>query len=188
MFFQEEAINNVLICKICENKVVDPRLLPCGKSVCHQCVDLIVDTEKKRIKCQNCAKIHEIPDEGFLKNLALQELLECEAKEVFHPNHKEEFRTLLNLLNVTKQSIESTLECGDATIRDHCDKVRNDMQLAIEQAHAKLDEFHKDFMDEIDNHEKQCQAKFKLIQQNKVDIDKALIESNELLTKSNHLL
>jgi hypothetical protein len=91
-------------------------------------------------------------------------------------------------LNATKQTIESTLECGDAKIRDHCDKVRNDMHMAIEQAHAKLDEIHKDFMEEIDNHEKECQATFKLIQQNKLDIDKALNESNELLSKSNHLL
>jgi hypothetical protein len=42
--------------------------------------------------------------------------------------------------------------------------------------------------DEIDNHEKECQAKFKLIRQNKADIDKALNESNELLSKSNDLM
>ena len=82
MFFQADAINNVLICKICDTKMVYPRILPCGKSICHRCVDLIADTEKKRIKCENCAKIHEIPDEGFPKNLALEELLEFEAKEV----------------------------------------------------------------------------------------------------------
>jgi hypothetical protein len=188
MFYQAEKIESILICQVCENKIVDPRLLPCGKSVCHRCVDIIAETDKKRIKCQNCAKIHDIPDEGFLKNLALQELLECEAKEVSQSNHIKEFKILLETLNATKQNIESTLECGDATIRDHCDKVRNDMQLAIEQAHAKLDEFHKDFMEEIDTHEKQCQAKFKLIRQNTQDIEKALNESNELLTKSNHLL
>jgi hypothetical protein len=56
--------------------MVDPRLLPCGKSVWHRCVDILADTYKKRIKCQNCAKIHEMPDDGFFKNLALQELLE----------------------------------------------------------------------------------------------------------------
>jgi hypothetical protein len=188
MFFQADAINNVLICGVCEEKLVDPRLLPCGKSVCQKCVDFLADTNKKRIKCENCAKIHEIPEEGFLKNLALQKLLEIEAKEVFQSNQIEEFKKILETLNTTKQSIESTLECGDAKIRDHCDKVRNDMQLAIEQAHAKLDEIHKDFMDEIDNHEKECQAKFKSIKQNKVDIDKALNESNELLSKSNQLL
>jgi hypothetical protein len=188
MFYQADKINNISICKICENKIVDPRILPCGRSVCHRCVDLIADTDKKRIKCQHCGKIHEIPDDGFLKNLALQELLECEAKEVLQSNHIEEFKKFLDILNATKQSIESTLECGDATIRDHCDKVRNAMQLAIEQAHAKLDEIHKDFMDEIDNHEKECQAKFKSIQQNKVHIEKALNDSNELLSKSNQLL
>jgi hypothetical protein len=188
MFYQAEKIDSILSCKICENKMVDPRLLPCGKSVCHRCVDIIAETDKKRIKCQNCAKTHEIPEEGFPKNNALQELLECEAKEVLQSSQIEEFKKLLDTLNGTKQSIESTLECGDGKIRDHCDKVRNDMQLAIEQAHAKLDEFHKDFMDEIDSHEKECQAKFKLIQQNKVDIDKALHESNELLSKSDHLL
>jgi predicted house-cleaning noncanonical NTP pyrophosphatase (MazG superfamily) len=74
----------------------------------------LADTDKKRIKCQNCAKIHEIPDEGFLKNLALQELLECEAKEVSHSNQIEEFKILLDILNATKQAIESILECGDA--------------------------------------------------------------------------
>jgi hypothetical protein len=196
MFFQADAINNVLICKICDNKMVDPRLLPCGKSVCHQCVDIIADTDKKRIKCQNCAKIHEIPDEGFLKNLALQELLECEAKEVSRSNLIEEFKKILDTLNSTKESIETILECGDVKIRDHCDKVRNDMQLAIEQAREKLDkihtdlsdEIHKKFMDEIDNHEKQCQENFKSIRQNKVDIEKALNESNELLSKSDRLL
>jgi hypothetical protein len=188
MFFQADAINNILICKICDNKMVDPRLLPCGMSVCHRCVDIIAETDKKKIKCQNCAKIHEIPDEGFYINQIVIEMLKCEAKEVLQSNHIEEFKKLLETLNGTKQAIESTMEGDDAKIRDHCDKVRNDMQLAIEQAHAKLDEYHKDFMDEIDNHEKECQAKFKAIQQNKVDIDKALNESNELLSKSNHLL
>jgi paraquat-inducible protein B len=151
-------------------------------------VDFLADTDNKKIKCQNCAKIHEIPDDGFLKNLALQELLEFEAKEVLQSSHVEEFKKVLDNLNATKQSIESTLECGDATIRNHCDKVRDEMQLAIEQAHAKLDEIHKDFMDEIDNHEKECQAKFKSIQKNKVDIEKAINESNELLSKSNNLV
>jgi hypothetical protein len=188
MFYQADKIDSILICNVCENKMVDSRLLPCGKSVCHRCVDILADTGKKRIKCENCSKIHEIPEDGFPNNIALKKLLEFEAKEVSQSNQIEEFKELLDNLNATKQIIQSTLECGDATIRDHCDKVRNDMQLAIEQAHAKLDEFHKEFMDEIDNHEKECQAKFKTIQQNKVDIDKALNDSNELLSKSNHLL
>jgi hypothetical protein len=188
MFYQADKIDSILICEVCENKMVDPRLLPCGESVCNRCVDLLIDTDKKRIKCQNCAKTHEIPEEGFLKNLALQKLLEFENKEVSRSNLIEEFKKVLGILDKTKKTIESTLEFGDATIRDHCAKVRNDMQLAIEQAHATLDEFHKEFMDETDNHEKECQAKFKSIQQNKGDIEKALNDSNELISKSDQLL
>jgi hypothetical protein len=188
MFYQADKIETILICNVCDRKMVDPRLLPCGKSVCNRCVDFLTDAEKKKIKCKYCCKEHEIPDGGFYINQLAQEMLKCEAKAVFRSNHTEEFKKLLETLNATKQSIESTLECGDAKIRDHCDKVRNDMELAIEQAHEKLDEIHKDFMDEIDDYEKECQEKFKLIQQNKVDIDKALNDSNELLSKSNHLL
>ena len=95
MFFQADAINNVLICKICENKLVDPRLLPCGRSVCHRCVDLLTDTYQNGIKCKNCSKIHEIPDDGFPKILALQELLECEAREVFRSNQIEELKEMI---------------------------------------------------------------------------------------------
>ena len=43
-------------------------------------------------------------------------------------------------------------------------------------------------MDQIDNHEKECQAKFKSIQLNKLDIEKALNDSDELLSKSDQLL
>jgi hypothetical protein len=188
MFCQADKIDSILICDVCDNKIIDPRLLPCGKSVCQRCVVILADTDNKRVKCQNCAKTHEIPEEGFPKNLALQKLLEVETNEVSRSNHIEELKNILDILNATKQTIESTLECGDAKIRDHCDKVRNDMQLAIEQAHAKLDEFHKDFMEEIDNHEKECQEKFKLIHKNKQNMEKALNESNELISKSNHLL
>jgi hypothetical protein len=153
MFYQADKIDSILTCDVCDNKMVDPRILPYGRSVCHRCVDILTDTEKKRIKCQNCGKTHEIPDGGFCINQIVQEMLKFEANEVFHPYQIEEFKKILETLNATKQSIESTMECGDAKIRDHCDKVRNGMQLAIEQAHAKLDEIHKDFMDEIDNHE-----------------------------------
>ena len=68
MFYQADNIDSILICEVCDIKLVDPRLLPCGKSVCHRCVDILADSDKKRIKCQNCGKTHEIPDEGFPKN------------------------------------------------------------------------------------------------------------------------
>lgn len=62
------------------------------------------------------------------------------------------------------------------------------MQLAIEKARLKLDSIHKVFIDKIDQHERECQKRFKLIQQNKSDIDKVLHESNQFMKMSSQLL
>ena len=73
----------------------------------------------------------------------------------------------INVIMVTN----TDLNIGEAIIRGHCDTVRNDVQLAIEQAYEKLDKIHKELMDEIDVHEKLCQDKFKLIQQDKEQLE-----------------
>ena len=145
-------------------------------------------TEKKIIKCRNCGKTHEILDGGFPKNLIVQEILDFKAKEVYQSKQIEEFKSLLDHLDSMKQNIELKLKAGDAQIRDHCDEVRNEMQLSIEQAKSKLDEIHQEFMNVIDQHEKQCQKKFKFIQQNKTEYEEMLSRSNELIEKSNQLL
>ncbi len=56
MFYEESAINQILLCKVCDSKLNDPRLLPCGQSVCGECVAKLADTSNQRIKCLNCFK------------------------------------------------------------------------------------------------------------------------------------
>jgi hypothetical protein len=188
MFCQSESIDKILICEVCEQKMVDPRVLPCGKSLCNRCVYDVSDMQKNKVKCQQCAKTHEIPAAGgFPKVLVLQKMLEIKANDVLQSKKIGEFKLLVQALNSLAVNIKLDLEIGDAKIRDQCDQIRNDIQLAIEQAHAKLDEIHEDFMHEIDNHEKDCQEKFKLIQQNKGEFDEVLNESNDFIRKSHQL-
>ena len=188
MFYQAENINSALICFVCENKLDDPRLLPCGMSVCNKCVDFLSDTKKRIVKCQHCGKTHEIPQEGFPIILALKNLLEIEAKEVSHSKQMDEFKSLFDSLKLKIKNVESILKTGDAQIRDHCDKVRTSTQLAIEEAHLKLDEIHKEFFNTIDQHESICQEKFKSIQQKKEDIEKVVNESNQFIEEANQLI
>jgi hypothetical protein len=79
------------------------------------------------------------------------------------------------------------LASGDAIIREHCDKVRNEVQLAVEQAHSKLDEYHRDFMHHIEQHEKQCQESFKFIKQNTSEIEVVFDVTNKFNSDSNKL-
>ena len=63
--------------------MVDPRILPCAKSLCNRCIDFWTDQDiEKEVKCQLCNKIHETPNEGFPINITLQEMLVLKAKEV----------------------------------------------------------------------------------------------------------
>jgi hypothetical protein len=41
MFYEYEKIENQLKCPICLDKYVSPRILPCGKTLCQNCIDNI---------------------------------------------------------------------------------------------------------------------------------------------------
>ena len=70
-----KAQDSILSCSSCDQKFKDPRMLPCGKSFCNNCIDLLADTNKLKIKCQNCGKTHEIPQEGFPQSIELTKIL-----------------------------------------------------------------------------------------------------------------
>ena len=143
----------------------------------------------KQFKCHyNCGKIHEIPKEGFISNQALEKLLELKANDVWRGKKILELKSISNLIIKKTEQINLDLRIGDAKISKQCDKARNDLQLAIEEAHVKLDDIHKELMDKIDQHEKECQEGFKRIQQNKQDLESLLSESKIFTSKSDSLL
>ena len=178
MFVDEAAINKILNCKVCESKLKDPRILPCGQSVCAECIPDISDANKERIKCQSCSKTHEIPRDGFPENKVLVEITMLKSNEVSCCKTIAEIKSILEKISEKSLRIESGLEIGETTIRNKCDKVRNDVQLAIEEAHLELDKFHKTFLDEIDAHESECQRNLKKLQEIKTD------EALQILTET----
>jgi hypothetical protein len=74
--FHSFFFNCFLICKKCDNKISDPRLLPCGISLCSTCTQT-----NERTLCSNCGQMHEMPDDGFPKNQDLQEFLDIEVND-----------------------------------------------------------------------------------------------------------
>ena len=188
MFYDEASINKLIVCKVCDEKLQDPRVLPCGKSICFKCVDILSDTSKTHVKCQHCGKMHDIPHNGFLPNDEIAELARLKANDVKRGKKIEELKKINNSIKAKVAKLETDQRIGDVKIREHCDKVRNDIQIAVEEAHVKLDEFHKTFMNKVDSHEKVYQSQFKLTQQDKVEIVGLIRESNELSVKSEDLL
>ena len=182
MFYQADEIGALLICSVCKQKILDPCLLPCGKSY------FLTDKEEKSIECQNCSKTHGISNGGYNKILVSQEIHEFKDKEFLQPTQIEEFKTVLESLESIKLKIGLILNAGGAKIRDFYDKITNSMQMAKEEAKSKLDEIHKEFLEEICQQERTCQRKLKYIQQNTKEIETTLSISNEFIKKSNQIL
>jgi hypothetical protein len=41
MYYNKNDMNNVLNCKFCEGRQEEPKLLPCGESICALCASTI---------------------------------------------------------------------------------------------------------------------------------------------------
>jgi hypothetical protein len=188
MFYEASQINTLTICKICDQKLDDPRLLPCGKSVCNKCIEIMIDTEKRRIKCHYCAKIHEMPKDGFAMNLELASLVELKPSKVKRSRLFDNLKDITDSIRDKAAKIQTDLLIGEAKIRDECDKVRNDVQIAIEEASLMLDKIHKRFMDEIDDYERVCRHNYMKIKKNEQKFDKVLNKANSFKIKIESML
>ena len=161
MFYDEASINKLIVCKVCDEKLQDPRVLPCGKSICFKCVDILSDTSKTHVKCQHCGKMHDIPHNGFLPNDEIAELARLKANDVKRGKKIEELKKINNSIKAKVAKLETDQRIGDVKIREQYDNVLNNVQQAIEEAHSKLDEFHANFMSYVDGYEKNCQSELK---------------------------
>jgi hypothetical protein len=188
MFYQATELDNLLICKICDRKLDDPRSLPCGESFCNKCIDTISGYEKKQFECQNCNTQHAIPDGGFPINAVLNKILQLKSNEVFRNNLVKDFKDASNLVKIKAEKVESDLQAGEKIIYEHCKNVKDEVQLALEEAHFKLDEFHIEFFNEIDNYERECYFQFENIQSNKRGIEIIIEESKVFYSVSEDLL
>ena len=82
MFYEENQLNEHLICPYCKNKYSDPRFIECGVSFCHSCIELLISSDDHGFKCPICDDFHETPKKGYAKNLNLLKLCEMKANEV----------------------------------------------------------------------------------------------------------
>jgi len=76
--FKSEKVNDLFNCKLCQDVLVDPILLPCSETVCKAHTGQISNGE-----CMLCSGTHLVPKEGFLENRIVKNLLENEnLKEI----------------------------------------------------------------------------------------------------------
>ena len=86
MFYEHNQVDDLLNCINCGERYDTPLLLPCWKTICSQCVfnkTLIDNDGVEKLECPFCLNsLHEIPDNGYAVNDALNSLLKLKPVDV----------------------------------------------------------------------------------------------------------
>ncbi|RNA43514.1 hypothetical protein BpHYR1_044313 [Brachionus plicatilis] len=146
--------NDMVICKICNKLLNDPRVLPCGESVCSGCIP----TDCKIFSCNFCLNSHQVPLEGFVVNRALVKSLEAaiDSKSIekslqsFNQKMQETDSNLQNILNFSPET----------NISELCSNLINQIDLEFETKLKTITELRESLIKQVRDHEKHCLENF----------------------------
>jgi uncharacterized protein YlaI len=96
MFFEEPKINDKLNCEKCKHRFDEPRMLPCGKTICKKCT-FTLEINQNRFKCILCEKNHFIDDDGLPLNHLIYNFLLQNPVDVSRGEYGEKLKDNLNL-------------------------------------------------------------------------------------------
>lgn len=161
MFYKEEDISNELICPKCLIKYRDPRVLPCGESLCNDCILDLVKRDKPEIDCVICHETHQLPTIGnreFPKNVFIMKLLAKKSHEIGRGKLSEELKLKLKEINDKSEKLEQACKGSTQLIADYCFELRTQIDLATETLHDKLNKYREEFLKKLKNYELDCLA------------------------------
>jgi len=113
IFYEQAVIEAFLKCASCNQKNDEPRMLPCGRTVCSACLDTLVKlTDKKgnSFKCSMCQGTHD--NREFPVNESLKDLLKASSAEVFRCDLVENFKANMSEIESKKVRLERILLNG----------------------------------------------------------------------------
>ena len=99
MFFETNQVNDALLCIHCEERLSEPKILPCGETICSLC-ETNIHIIDKMYECLVCNKSHEMPEDGLPNNKLAFKMLSIKLTKV---SRGEVFDSLIKLLDVLQE-------------------------------------------------------------------------------------
>jgi hypothetical protein len=183
MFYEENAINKLLICAHCNRKLMEPKLLPCGKSICKKCAESMVERlendNQDRLKCLYCTRGHLVPEGGFPSCEILEALLDAKPCEIYRSSLTEELKGHLENMKLKMNEMNESFENGIDKIKERCAQLRNDVQLKSECLADELNKLSETMQLEIEQYERDCIDSFKSSVKVRSELKKSMNEKEE---------
>ncbi len=97
MFFEESKLYDELNCIKCNQKLDEPRMLPCGEFICASCYISIEETNQK-FKCFICNEDHLMPEKGLPISKRLLRILALKSEEVYRSKEVKQLKENLEII------------------------------------------------------------------------------------------
>ena len=144
-------------CTKCFEQLKTPVVLPCGNAICvnHQNED---KDENNSIYCSVCDLHHVIPNGGFLRNLALEKLIERKINCIDLGNEYRSSFVKLENFSELLEKLENLKKDPGEQVYSKISELRNKIDLRREQLKNKIDEDALSIIKQLDEYEKECMA------------------------------
>lgn len=164
MFADENQSHN-LNCSICEEIYDDPKILPCGETLCRKCIPKMIEkyktTNVSQLKCLFCKKIHEITKAGFPSNKIVVSLINETSRSnylvLYSRSKKSEI--LKNSLKVIKnenKKLKQSIINPAGKVDDFCSFLETKIQHATEVKIQQINDMNEKLLNEIRQFKKNC--------------------------------
>ncbi len=144
MFYDHNQVEDLLNCSVCHQRYDKPLLLPCWKTICNKCVinRTVLDSDGvEKLNCPFCVKssiIHEVPDQGFAVNDALNSLLHLKPVDVHRAELFKTVGDLLKKIQFNMNDLDNIEKNIKLNLYDYFEIIKNEIventQTLIDQA------------------------------------------------------
>jgi len=177
MFFDPHQVNNLLNCKMCDGRLNDPKLLPCGSNICSYCAASI-KLNGKQYDCLVCSGQHKMPKKGLPQNNLAAEMLSFKPIKVSRGKLFDSLQKSLNDIQKKHAFIKLGIEHSTDRVKENCMELRSDVQLKAEEVILQVNDISTKLIEKIDEYEKDI-VKFNKLNSNSFDVFNAIVKELE---------
>lgn len=175
--FDETNLNEIFSCLNCRKGSQNHRILPCGETICTNCIDLLLEKEKNAIRCPYCRECHSIPESGsFPENKIMTRHIE-KYKDIFTKEKLTEH--LIGQLSEISDKAKELTEAraiGKQKLKENCDNVRKSVLDVSHEAHNFLENQKNKFISLVREYMVESERNYSSVVQYKNEFDAVINE------------
>lgn len=160
-------LSKILECKVCNQKYLDPIILPCFNTVCSQHVADV--KEMKKFNCVLCSQMHLMPPNRFPVNKEILQLLDIcvnvskyNTRKLVCNQHwatfdtKQKMKQRFQNLSVTVQLCDSFANASHEYIDDHFKKIEHEVKLNKNHLIDFIEQHYMGILNKLNENRQKC--------------------------------